>query len=82
MRKPLLHIIFDSVSSISPALRRSAWKIWYSYVTELDTDAQVTFMNYGYADPNNPKKIKLKKSDEKNRYCIQLYHHVASAVSL
>ena len=79
MRNPLLHRIFDSVCSISPAIRRSAWKIWYRYITELDKGAQVTFMNYGYADP---KKIILKKSDEKDRYCIQLYHHVASAVSL
>jgi len=49
--------------------------IWYSYLSKLDKDAKATFLNYGYADN---KKLKLKKEDEINRYCIQLYNHVVT----
>ena len=41
------------------------------------------FWNFGFADPDsNRKKLVLDDSDEKHRYCIQLYDHVASAVDL
>ena len=38
-------------------------------------------MNYGYAplDPQTEKLV-LDDADESDRYCIQLYQHVASAV--
>jgi ubiquinone/menaquinone biosynthesis C-methylase UbiE len=40
------------------------------------------FMNYGYA-PNDPAVLlSLDLDDEINRYCIQLYHHMASAIDL
>ena len=40
-------------------------------------------MNYGYAplDPQTEKLV-LDDADESDRYCIQLYQHVASAVDL
>jgi len=79
-RKSALHKFFDLVCIISPRLKRSVWRILYQYVTGLDKEAQVIFMNYGYASES--EKIKLRKIDEKNRYCIQLYHHVASAINL
>lgn len=79
-RKSALHKFFDLVCSISPRLKRSVWRILYQYVTGLDKEVQVIFMNYGYASES--EKIKLRKIDEKNRYCIQLYHHVASTINL
>ena len=79
-RKSALHKFFDLVCNISPRVKRSVWRILYQYVTGLDKEAQVIFMNYGYAPESG--KIKLRKIDEKNRYCIQLYHHVASAINL
>lgn len=78
--KAALHKFFDLVCGISPRLKRSVWRIFYQYVTGLDKGAQVIFMNYGYASES--EKTKLRKIDEKNRYCIQLYHHVASAINL
>ena len=78
--KAALHKFFDLVCGISPGLKRSVWRIFYQYVTGLDKEAHVIFMNYGYASES--EKTKLRKIDEKNRYCIQLYHHVASAISL
>ncbi|MBU0534225.1 MAG: class I SAM-dependent methyltransferase [Candidatus Omnitrophica bacterium] len=55
------------------------WKIWYSYISNLDRKGEVTFLNYGYADDKN---IEFKKEDEINRYSAQLYHHVVSSVKL
>jgi len=40
-------------------------------------------MNYGYEPLNDQlDRLKLDVADEPDRYCIQLYHHVASAVNL
>lgn len=39
-------------------------------------------MNYGYESCDQPLAIPLKKEEERDRYMIQLYHHVASAVDL
>lgn len=81
--KSNLHKFFDFVCGLSPSTSRLAWKLWYHYVTNLDKKAQMIFMNYGYADLNTAtRKTKLRDMDEKNRYGIQLYHYVASAVSL
>jgi ubiquinone/menaquinone biosynthesis C-methylase UbiE len=41
-----------------------------------------TFMNYGYAPQDESQIPVLHAEDEINRYCIQLYHHVANAVEL
>ncbi|MBI4452853.1 class I SAM-dependent methyltransferase [Candidatus Woesearchaeota archaeon] len=74
--------IFDVISR-SPNLKQLSMKIWYQYLSRLDKDSQIIFMNYGYDFLNpNHKKIKLKDADEKDRYCIQLYSHVAGAVDL
>lgn len=49
----------------------------------MDRDAELLFMNYGFANlDSNAKKLSLKGSDEKYRYCINLYDHVVNAVSL
>ena len=41
------------------------------------------FWNFGFADSDSDgKKLLLNDSDEKHRYCIQLYDHVASAADL
>ncbi len=60
-------------------LLNPVWKIWYSYISSLDRNGEVVFLNYGYADDKN---INLKKEDEKNRYSIQLYNHVVSSINL
>lgn len=77
-RKPILHSIFHLASSF-PIIKRSIWRLWYKYLTRLDREKQIIFMNYGFA---GSFQIKLKKSDENDRHCIQLYHHAASAISL
>lgn len=55
--------------------RESLFRIWYWYVNKVDKNAEILFMNYGYAENN--QNIPLNKQDEPNRYSIQLYHHLA-----
>jgi len=41
------------------------------------------FMNYGFTStPSDGDALVLDAADEADRYCIQLYHHVAGAVDL
>ncbi len=54
---------------------------WYSLVTRLDKNAEVTLMNYGYAYPGD-SRISLEIGNGSERYSLQLYHHVATGISL
>ncbi|MFC1704017.1 class I SAM-dependent methyltransferase [Candidatus Omnitrophota bacterium] len=55
------------------------WEVWYWYISSLDKDGEVVFLDYGYADHY---KLELKKEDENNRYSIQLYNHIATSIRL
>jgi hypothetical protein len=64
-------------------LRGVVWKWWYQHLAKSYRKDDWRFMNYGYApleDP--PDMIPLEPADATDRYCIQLYHHVASAIDL
>ena len=73
--------IFNLIS-LSPALKRLSMRLWYQYLSRLDRGSTMIFMNYGYSEISKPKNINLKKADEKNRFCIQLYHHAVGSVNL
>jgi ubiquinone/menaquinone biosynthesis C-methylase UbiE len=53
---------------------------WYRFVNKTDVNAEVVFMNYGFAEDAN--KMTLDSSDEVNRYPIQLYHQLVRAHDL
>ncbi|MFC2138382.1 class I SAM-dependent methyltransferase [Bacteroidota bacterium] len=55
--------------------RESMFRIWYRYVNNVDKNAEILFMNYGYSDKD--QKIPIDEQNEPNRYSIQLYHHLA-----
>ena len=75
--------LFARILAMSPSLNRRVWQGWYDILTSRYQKADWTFMNYGYSDPDpSAPRFALSASDEPNRYFIQLYHHVASAVSL
>ena len=61
-------------------LKNIFFKFWYWYLSSIDKNSEVIFMNYGYSKDNH--KIELKEIDEKNRYSIQLYHLVATGVDI
>ena len=63
------------------AIRKAIWRLWYPYLTRRLRGESVLFLNYAFeTDP--PDAIPLEPEDEPDRYCIQLYHHVASQVKL
>lgn len=66
-----------------PWFRKTSKYILYQFVARAYAKKDWSFMNYGYADLE-PKAapISLHPADEPNRYCIQLYHHVANAIDL
>lgn len=61
-------------------VRKIFFRIWYSYVNRIDTDAEVLFMNYGYHDED--MKVDLDDHNDLNKYSIQLYHHLAIEADL
>jgi ubiquinone/menaquinone biosynthesis C-methylase UbiE len=79
--------MLDTLSSwfyrLPGRILRPLERVWYEYISMLDRDANMIFMNYGWAGVNSdPAPLPLQPEDEPNRYCIGLYHRVASAVDL
>ncbi len=75
--------VFALVARFSPDIRRTGWRFLYQYLATRDREADWAFMNYGFVDLDpHAKPLVLWPSDEKDRYCIQLYNHVAGAVDL
>jgi ubiquinone/menaquinone biosynthesis C-methylase UbiE len=64
--------------------RNRIYKGLYQYLARrVGEHEDLLFWNFGFADPDsNGNKLLLTVSDEKHRFCIQLYDHVASAVDL
>ncbi len=74
-----IRIVF-ALMQFSPWLKKFIWKRWYQYIAGY-RNADWEFMNYGYAPTTGePKTLELEPADEPNRYSIQLYHRVATAV--
>jgi len=55
------------------------WKLWYWYVSRVDKNSEVTFMNYGFS---NFEELDLSKEDEFNRYPIQLYYYIVCHLNI
>lgn len=65
----------------SRSVRKAIWKLWYPFLTRRLHEEGVIFLNYAYeTDP--PLGIPLAADEEKDRACIQLYHHVGSQADL
>lgn len=79
----MLRQSLDALARFSPRFRRLMMRSWYEALVVIDREKQITFMNYGYADLDPTKnELVLTDADEANRYAIQMYHHVASAIDL
>ncbi|MGC3960512.1 MAG: methyltransferase domain-containing protein [Verrucomicrobiota bacterium] len=62
-------------------MRKAIWRCWYPFLTRRLRGEGVLFLNYAF-ETEPPMNIPLAAADEPDRACIQLYHHVASQVSL
>lgn len=56
------------------------FRMLYWYLNKLDKQKQLTFMNFGYAEPG--EEIRLDPEFEKNRYPVQLYHHLCQLAEI
>lgn len=69
--------------SLLAMLKGFLWRLWYQHLAKSYQKEEWKFMNYGYAPlGDHPEMMYLEKADAENRYSIQLYHHVASAIDL
>ena len=66
----------------SPLLRRLLWRWWYGRLASQHQSGDWTFMNYGFVPPAGETALTLEPGDEPDRFCIQLYHRVASGADL
>jgi ubiquinone/menaquinone biosynthesis C-methylase UbiE len=66
-----------------PGFRRAWLRAWYDYLAYACPSDDWLFMNYGYAEtqPDRPTP-QLDARDEKERYCILLYHRLATEVDM
>jgi ubiquinone/menaquinone biosynthesis C-methylase UbiE len=78
----LLMRLTMKLTEISPRFKRFLWRRWYEHLAGYQlTDWR--FMNYGFSSlATDDPLLSLQPADEPNRFAIQLYHHVASAVAL
>lgn len=72
----ILNSVVENYCELPRVLRKPMWQIWHKLLIRFDKDVSVNFMNYGYNSINGEKVPSLKKEDEINRYCIQLYDRV------
>ncbi len=73
---------YTKLCDLYPGFRKSSRKQMYQLMARYYQKRDWTFMNYGYAPEDASETPTLHEHDEINRYCIQLYHHVANAVEL
>src|SRR5260370_11199329 len=79
----MLRRTFDVAARVSPQFRRFMMKSWHETVVVPERERDITFMNYGYSGVDNSRsEISMNDGEQANRYCIQLYHHVAAAIDL
>jgi ubiquinone/menaquinone biosynthesis C-methylase UbiE len=79
--------LYGKLCDALPFFRKLTRHVMYQLMARFLQHQDWTFMNYGYAylgsrTQDGTGRLALQPEDETNRYCIQLYHHVVSAIDL
>jgi SAM-dependent methyltransferase len=75
--------MYQSFFDTSAFTRQIVTKRYYQAISLFLDRAEFSFMNYGYAELGaSTRTVVLDAADEPHRLPIQLYHHLASSVSL
>lgn len=78
----MLPYLYRLLELTPPSVRRIVVKRWYQRSADY-RDKDWTFMNWGFIDLDpQAAPLELDPALEAERYSVQLYHHVASAVDL
>ena len=87
MRTGILAAVTSALRQYVKPLGSYSWfkkamnKYWYPFVTRRWDQDDVVFLNWGYEE-DPPMGLPLAPEDERNRYCIQLYHRTATQTDL
>ena len=76
----MLYKIVYYIFKLFPSIKQFFWKRWYTIFANRVSSHGLKFMNYGYLSAD--LDLTLSSEDEKDRYTIQLYHHVSSQINL
>jgi len=75
--------LYRLLEYIPLSVRRIVVQRWYQHLAGSYRDKDWTFMNFGYMNLDSQvPRLELDPALEAERYSVQLYHHVASAVDL
>ncbi len=75
--------LFEVYAELPKFLRRPLWRILHNYLVNLDKGFDIHFMNYGFAElDEDAKQLELTEEDERERYCINLYHQDVTEVEI
>lgn len=79
--KAVYYYLYDWVFYKSETPRRLLWQQLYDSLCWLFPQTRWKVMNYGFALLNEDGKLitNLKPEDEEERFCLQLYHYVATS---
>ena len=79
--KAVYYYLYDWVFYKSETPRRLLWQQLYDSLCWLYPQTRWKVMNYGFALLNDDGKLitNLKPEDEEERFCLQLYHYVATS---
>lgn len=75
---------FLNVTHRRPKLRTFFWKSLYEFLAGRFRNREWQFMNFGYAPQEHESEAMptLPEEQAANKYCIQLYYHLASQVAV
>ena len=80
--RELLNRVLGFIFFFSKKTKHFLWKKIYDRLANTYEIFDWAFMNYGFDYADKSREPRLKKEDEKYRYCIQLYHHTVEKISL
>ena len=67
----------------SMGMKRILWRMMHRIIINRYEGSEVVFLNYGYEYLNTKENpLKLEERDEKERYCLQLYHSTVEGINL
>ena len=73
--------LFDFWKSLPTGPKRAAKRLWFEFLSSVESGADFLLMNHGYAHLNPlANESPLSPEDAACRFQIQLYHRVASAI--
>ena len=78
-----LSTAYAKACKVSPRFRKLSRRMMYQLMARFARHREWRFMNYGFTPlVSDGDALVLYACDEADRYCIQLYHHVAGAIDL